>query len=245
MRCGSTSAQRPGSARLRDARRGPPARRTGHRRGDRPSWRRTAGRRPRRCVDGLELVPRRQVRPRRPCWSASSTSPPCWLGAPRWPWSTSWPTPTSPGAHRHAKRWQDVETLLAAGIDVITTVNIQHLESLNDVVESITGIRQRETVPDAVVRAADTIELVDMSPQALRRRMAHGNVYAAGQDRRRAVQLLPGGQPGRAARAGAALAGRPGRRRPGATARTRDRPAPGHPGAGRGRGLRRAGVVGR
>src|SRR6478735_8983353 len=79
----------------------------------------------------------------------------------------------------HTKRWQDVETLLAAGIDVITTVNIQHLESLNDVVASITGIRQRETVPDEVVRAADTIELVDMSPQALRRRMAHGNVYAA------------------------------------------------------------------
>ena len=79
----------------------------------------------------------------------------------------------------HTKRWQDVESLLAAGIDVITTVNIQHLESLNDVVASITGIRQRETVPDEVVRSADTIELVDMSPQALRRRMAHGNVYAA------------------------------------------------------------------
>ena len=84
-----------------------------------------------------------------------------------------------PGATTgHTKRWQDVEALLAAGIDVITTVNIQHLESLNDVVASITGIRQRETVPDEVVRAADTIELVDMSPQALRRRMAHGNVYA-------------------------------------------------------------------
>jgi two-component system sensor histidine kinase KdpD len=80
----------------------------------------------------------------------------------------------------NAKRWQDVEVIRAAGIDVITTVNIQHLESLNDVVTSITGIRQRETVPDEVVRAADTIELVDMSPQALRRRMAHGNVYAAG-----------------------------------------------------------------
>ena len=79
----------------------------------------------------------------------------------------------------HTKRWQDVESLLAAGIAVITTVNIQHLESLNDVVASITGIRQRETVPDEVVRAAETIELVDMSPQALRRRMAHGNVYAA------------------------------------------------------------------
>ncbi|MFF0648770.1 ATP-binding protein [Streptomyces tendae] len=77
----------------------------------------------------------------------------------------------------NAKRWQDVEELLAAGIDVVSTVNIQHLESLGDVVESITGVRQRETVPDEVVRRADQIELVDMSPQALRRRMAHGNIY--------------------------------------------------------------------
>ncbi|MEU0722785.1 sensor histidine kinase KdpD [Streptomyces sp. NPDC006140] len=81
-----------------------------------------------------------------------------------------------PGS-RNPKRWQDVEELLDAGIDVITTVNIQHLESLGDVVESITGVRQRETVPDEVVRRADQIELVDMSPQALRRRMAHGNIY--------------------------------------------------------------------
>ncbi|HZQ86153.1 MAG TPA: sensor histidine kinase KdpD [Acidimicrobiales bacterium] len=83
-----------------------------------------------------------------------------------------------PGS-RNEKRWQDVEELLDAGIKVITTVNIQHLESLNDVVETITGITQRETVPDAVVRAADQIELVDMSPEALRRRMAHGNIYIA------------------------------------------------------------------
>ncbi|MET8248372.1 sensor histidine kinase KdpD [Streptomyces sp. NPDC005202] len=81
-----------------------------------------------------------------------------------------------PGS-RNAKRWQDVEELLAAGTDVVTTVNIQHLESLGDVVESITGVRQRETVPDEVVRRADQIELVDMSPEALRRRMAHGNIY--------------------------------------------------------------------
>ncbi|GGR92803.1 sensor histidine kinase [Streptomyces humidus] len=81
-----------------------------------------------------------------------------------------------PGS-RNAKRWQDVEELLAAGIDVVSTVNIQHLESLGDVVESITGVRQKETVPDEVVRRADQIELVDMSPQALRRRMAHGNIY--------------------------------------------------------------------
>jgi two-component system sensor histidine kinase KdpD len=81
-----------------------------------------------------------------------------------------------PGA-RHEKRWQDVEDILAAGIDVISTVNVQHLESMNDVVEQITGIKQRETIPDAVVRAADQIEIVDMTPQALRRRMAHGNIY--------------------------------------------------------------------
>ncbi|HEX4787678.1 MAG TPA: histidine kinase, partial [Actinospica sp.] len=80
---------------------------------------------------------------------------------------------------RHEKRWQDIQDLLDAGIEVITTVNIQHLESLNDVVERITGVPQRETVPDEVVRSADQIELVDMSPESLRRRLAHGNVYAA------------------------------------------------------------------
>ena len=78
----------------------------------------------------------------------------------------------------HAKRWQDVEALLEAGIDVISTVNVQHLESLNDVVEQITGVPQRETVPDSVVRAADQVELVDQTAEALRRRMAHGNIYA-------------------------------------------------------------------
>jgi two-component system sensor histidine kinase KdpD len=83
-----------------------------------------------------------------------------------------------PGS-RHAKRWEDVEALLDAGIDVISTVNVQHLESLNDTVEAITGVAQRETVPDAVVRAADQVELVDMTPEALRRRLAHGNIYGA------------------------------------------------------------------
>jgi two-component system, OmpR family, sensor histidine kinase KdpD len=65
---------------------------------------------------------------------------------------------------RNAKRWQDVEELLEAGIHVVSTVNIQHLESLNDVVERITGVVQRETIPDEVVRRADQIELVDMTP---------------------------------------------------------------------------------
>jgi two-component system, OmpR family, sensor histidine kinase KdpD len=77
----------------------------------------------------------------------------------------------------HDKRWQDIETLLEAGITVISTLNIQHLESLNDVVAQITGVEQRETVPDEIVRKAAQIELVDITPEALRRRLAHGNVY--------------------------------------------------------------------
>ena len=79
---------------------------------------------------------------------------------------------------RHEKRWQDVEQLLGAGIDVLSTMNVQHLESLNDVVEKITGVPQRETVPDELVRSADQVELIDITPEALRRRMAHGNIYA-------------------------------------------------------------------
>jgi two-component system sensor histidine kinase KdpD len=81
-----------------------------------------------------------------------------------------------PGS-RNAKRWQDIQELLDAGITVLSTVNIQHLESLNDVVEQITGIKQRETVPDEFVREADQVELVDMAPEALQRRMVHGHVY--------------------------------------------------------------------
>jgi two-component system, OmpR family, sensor histidine kinase KdpD len=83
-----------------------------------------------------------------------------------------------PGS-RNAKRWEDIDELLDAGIDVISTVNVQHLESLNDVVAQITGVPQRETVPDEVVRRADQVELADITPEALRRRMLHGNVYPA------------------------------------------------------------------
>jgi len=78
---------------------------------------------------------------------------------------------------RNAKRWQDVEELLDAGIDVITTLNIQHLDSLSDVTRQVTGVEQHETLPDEVARRADQVELVDMTPEALRRRMVHGNVY--------------------------------------------------------------------
>ena len=104
-----------------------------------------------------------------------------------------------PGSGRHQKRWQDIEELLAAGIDVVSTVNIQHLESLNDVVADITGVPQRETVPDSVVRAAEQVELVDMTPEALRRRMATRQRLPAGESRRGAGQLLPPRQPHRAA----------------------------------------------
>ncbi|MFD5010293.1 sensor histidine kinase [Streptomyces chartreusis] len=82
-----------------------------------------------------------------------------------------------PRGGRNAERWQDVEALLAAGTDVITAVNVQQLESLKDVVEKITGVPQHETVPDEVVRRARQVELVDIPPEGLRRRMAHGNIY--------------------------------------------------------------------
>ncbi|MFD9893150.1 DUF4118 domain-containing protein [Amycolatopsis sp. NPDC059027] len=83
-----------------------------------------------------------------------------------------------PGS-RNEKRWQDIEELLEAGIDVLSTVNVQHLQSLNDVVQRITGVPQQETVPDEVVRRAEQLELVDITPEALRRRLAHGNIYSA------------------------------------------------------------------
>lgn len=83
----------------------------------------------------------------------------------------------APGS-KNPKRWQDVEELLDAGITVISTVNVQHLESLNDVVAQITGIEQKETVPDLIVRQAAQVELIDITPEALRRRLSHGNVYA-------------------------------------------------------------------
>ena len=82
-----------------------------------------------------------------------------------------------PGTKYH-KRYEDVEDILAAGISVISTMNIQHLESLNDSVEQITGVRVRETVPDHILRTADEVELIDISPKALRDRMTEGRIYA-------------------------------------------------------------------
>src|SRR3984885_5674725 len=126
-------------------------------------------------LDGLEVVPRRKLEYRGATFEEMDLEA-VLARHPEIALVDEFAHTNVPGS-RNEKRWQDVEELLDAGIDVISAVNIQHLESLNDVVEKITGVPQRETVPDAVVRAADQVELVDMTPEALRRRMAHGNIY--------------------------------------------------------------------
>jgi two-component system sensor histidine kinase KdpD len=126
-------------------------------------------------LEGLEVVPRRTVEYRGSTFTEMDVDA-VLARRPAVAFADELAHTNVPG-RKHEKRAEDVEELLAAGIDVITTVNIQHLESLNDEVERITGVRQRETVPDQVVRNADQIQLIDMSPEALRRRMAHGNIY--------------------------------------------------------------------
>ncbi|GAA4514794.1 sensor histidine kinase KdpD [Actinoallomurus oryzae] len=128
-------------------------------------------------VEGLETVPRKTMEYRGANFTELDVDAVI-ARAPRVALIDELAHTNVPGS-RNTKRWQDIEEILAAGITVITTVNIQHLDSLNDVVEQITGVPQRETVPDEVVRRADQVELVDMTPEALRRRMAHGNVYQA------------------------------------------------------------------
>ena len=113
-----------------------------------------------------------------------------------------------PGA-RHPKRWQDVEELLGAGIDVYTTLNVQHLESLNDIVAQITGVEVRETVPDSVFASASDVELVDLPPDELIERLAEGKVYVADKARQAHGGFFPQGQPHRLASARAACDGRP------------------------------------
>jgi two-component system sensor histidine kinase KdpD len=83
----------------------------------------------------------------------------------------------APGLH-NPKRWQDVEALRDAGINVISTVNVQHVESVKDLVEKVTGVVVRETVPDKELDGADVVQFIDIAPEALRKRMRHGNVYA-------------------------------------------------------------------
>jgi two-component system sensor histidine kinase KdpD len=126
-------------------------------------------------LDGLEIIPRRKLPYRGSEWEEMDIDA-VLARKPQIALVDELAHTNVPGS-RHVKRWQDVEELLDAGIDVISAVNVQHLESVTDVVEQITGVPQRETVPDAVVRAADQVELIDMTAEALRRRMAHGNIY--------------------------------------------------------------------
>ncbi len=126
-------------------------------------------------LEGLEVVPRRTVHYRGGTFTEMDLAA-VLARRPQLALVDELAHTNVPGSRR-AKRWEDVEELLAAGINVLTTVNIQHLESMNDVIERITGVAQRERIPDSVVRGASQIELVDMTPEALRRRMVHGNVY--------------------------------------------------------------------
>jgi len=128
-------------------------------------------------LDGLELVPRKTVEHRGIRLTELDLDA-VLARAPQIALVDELAHTNAPGS-ANEKRWQDVDALLAAGIDVISTVNVQHIESLNDVVEQITGVPQRETVPDSVVRAADQIEVVDLTPQSLRDRLAEGQVYPA------------------------------------------------------------------
>jgi two-component system, OmpR family, sensor histidine kinase KdpD len=130
-----------------------------------------------RLLDGLEVVPRRTVHHRGREFTELDLDA-VLARRPEVVLVDELAHTNVPGS-RNAKRWQDIEELLDAGIDVLSTVNVQHLESVNDVVERITGVRQQETVPDEVVRRAEQLELIDITPEALRRRLAHGNVYPA------------------------------------------------------------------
>jgi len=126
-------------------------------------------------IDGLEVVPRKRLEYRGSSFEEMDVDA-VLARKPQIALVDELAHSNVPGS-RNEKRWEDVAELLDAGIDVISAVNVQHLESVTDVVEQITGVVQRETVPDAVVRAADQVELVDMTAEALRRRMAHGNIY--------------------------------------------------------------------
>jgi len=126
-------------------------------------------------AEGLELVPRRRVAYRDSVLEEMDT-PALLRRRPELALIDELAHTNAPGVE-HAKRYEDVEDVLAAGIDVFSTVNVQHLESLNDQVAELTGIRVRETVPDAVVGAADEVVLIDITPQSLIERLVAGKVY--------------------------------------------------------------------
>ena len=135
----------------------------------------------------------------------------------------------------HQKRYEDVLDLLAAGIDVISAVNIQHIESLNDAIASTTGVRVRETIPDWVLKRADEVVNVDVSIDTLRDRLRQGKIYDATEDRPGPQQLLPQGQSDGASRAGAPSAGHRSGGQVGCVSRPGRARAAGHSGEGDGR----------
>jgi two-component system, OmpR family, sensor histidine kinase KdpD len=128
-----------------------------------------------KAADGLQVVPRRSVSYRGTTLEEMDTDAVI-ARRPAVALVDELAHTNAPGS-KHEKRWQDVEEILDAGIAVITTVNVQHLESLKDRVEQITGIRVQETVPDWVLDRANDVELIDIAPEALRARMRHGNIY--------------------------------------------------------------------
>ena len=181
-------------------------------------------------AEGLETVPRRRVTYRDTDLEEMDL-PALLARAPELALIDELAHTNAPGVE-HGKRYEDVRDVLAAGIDVFSTVNVQHLESLNDQVAELTGTRVRETIPDAVLGEADEVVLIDLTPEALIARLRAGKIYPGENDRGGAEQLLHGGEPAGAARGGAAP-GRPGGRGEAAGGRGAAR----HPrGAGRGRG---------
>ena len=163
---------------------------------------RTAGRTRSSSLDGLEVVPRRRIEYRGVVVEEMDTDAVI-ARRPTVALVDELAHTNVPGSAR-AKRWEDVEVIRDAGIHVVSTLNVQHLESVADAVATITGAPVNERLPDDVLLGADEIELVDMSPHALRQRMKHGNVYPPERDAGRARQVLHRGEPDRAARARAA-----------------------------------------
>jgi two-component system sensor histidine kinase KdpD len=133
-------------------------------------------------TEGLETIPRRSSRYRDSVFEEMDTAA-IVARRPQVCVVDEFPHTTIPGSER-TKRWEDVEVLLAEGIDVLTTMNIQHLESLNDQIWHISGIRVRETVPDWVVQQANEVVMVDLTPQALLNRLQRGVVYEQGKAQR-------------------------------------------------------------
>ena len=160
----------------------------------------------------FENIPKKRIALQGPCAGGDGPRRHPRSASRSWRWWTSWRTPMSTGS-RHPKRYMDVEELLAAGIDVYTTLNVQHLESLNDVVAKITHMRVRETVPDSIFDRADDVELVDLTPDDLIQRLRKARSMSREHGGARRPELFHAGQSHGLARTGAAPHRAAGRRR--------------------------------